>query len=314
MTAILGAIILFAVSSAAIAAEEHEKSASPSDLPSNSFQSQLESITQTRFDHHTLRPSRVEVATAVHRVHARAHERAHSGTDAKGSEASLIQSYENASSSNIYLLNSGIDAGIERKMIRLQSTLYAHLVQHGLDNDTHRSKLYSNLLLARDEAADGLWRMHADALGQKGPPPEFSTRSARGQHTIWRWPGEGNRIFPERIDLQADNDSLLVIASPGCPYAREALQQIRSRSPHLMRNAWVLLSPQQGIKWHFWKQWQDEFPDVRFGMIDRLSDWPELSETRVSPAFYHFRNGQLVKYTLTWEDLLPTMPAPDKQP
>lgn len=183
-----------------------------------------------------------------------------------------------------------------------QHALHAELERRGQATAEQRRNLHGTLVQQRRfDAANALAAAHPDTSDQRLPPivPEAGLDPTRPSLLLVD-PDEP-RLRRVQADL-AGVTGVLVIASPGCHFSRDAVAAIEA-DPELARlfarHARWWQPPLTELHFDQQQRWNREHPFAGLSLVHASADWPQLDLSSM-PQFYFLRDGQLVAHLSGW--------------
>lgn len=206
--------------------------------------------------------------------------------------------FEAVDAANLYIQNSGLDARVQREFLELEGRAFARLPKRKVVDDAGLGNYYGKLILARDVGtAEKIFQTHSVRFSEEGAPPIGVDGLGVRRHVVWRL-DTPPKVMEVHAAISDPPERLVIVVQPSCVFAREAMAHIESRG--LQLPVLVLASPGTSMEWDAWQQWNATYPRHEMMYIRRVEDWALLPETRVSPAFYLLRDGQIVASSLGW--------------
>ena len=118
---------------------------------------------------------------------------------------------------------------------------------------------------------------------------------------VWRFDSESEELVQRGIDPEGLD--WIIQASPGCGFARAAMQAFRSDpelSPLLNARLIWLLPPGWTLDLESQRSWNEAHPDSPMLLMHDGEEWPFLADLALSPQFVRLRDGQVVETIVGW--------------
>lgn len=141
---------------------------------------------------------------------------------------------------------------------------------------------------------------HASAVSVR-PPVLDGAKTMSADATVLAVADNGARLVQQPFSWQKQS-RVVVIGAPDCHFSREAAAAIQSDTQlsAMMATHAVWLMPQQVVRdFSAVARWNREHPQASLSLIYRQSEWPFI-HSLATPAFYFFKDGQLVASFNGW--------------
>lgn len=237
-------------------------------------------------------PAQVHAAIAARLTESGLDEALDGAAAESASEAKAV--FDMAFHSFFYTSDPRYLGGMERALAALR--------ENGADTAKQRMNWYRSLVQAR--AFDQAKAFRAAHGGDELTPlPEHinDVDIAPGTASVWNVTGPDTI---QRVPLDLDSLSMVVVGSPGCQFFRKAVEAI-GNDPELrplFDSDVIWIAPEGDLLGanSFW-QWNTSHPLATLAIVHRQHELPEIEEWG-TPGFHFLLNGKVVEQVIGWPE------------